>query len=105
MGKQLAFDSQVGEGEGLSGSASESQDQTTIRLKRQSGTVLVQAPVLPVGSLELGVVQRCVGTIKLYKFLVVSAFNDLAFFHHQDEIGVPDRREPVGDDEARAVGP
>ena len=31
-------------------------------------------------------------------------FDDLALLHHEDQIGVPDRRQPVRDHEARAVG-
>ena len=32
-----------------------------------------------------------------------SLFDDLAFFHHQDQICIPHRRNPVGDDEGRFV--
>ena len=34
---------------------------------------------------------------------MIPLFDDVAVLHHDDEIGVADRREPVGDDEARPV--
>ncbi len=53
---------------------------------------------------ELGVVERCVGALRLEQRLVRTLLDDLAVFHHEDDVGATDGREPVGDDEAGAIG-
>ena len=35
---------------------------------------------------------------------MVALLDDLAILHHEDRVGVADRRQPVGDHEARAIG-
>ena len=41
----------------------------------------------------------------LEQLLVGALLDDLAVLHHQDHVGIPDRGEPVGDDEAGPIGP
>ena len=50
--------------------------------------------------LELGVVQVGVEAALCQEFLVVPLFDDVALLHHEDEVRIADRGEPVGDDEA-----
>ena len=55
------------------------------------------------GGGELGVVQGGVGAAAGQQLGVVALLDDLAAVHHEDRVGVADRRQPVGDDEARAI--
>ena len=45
---------------------------------------------------KLAVVQICIETAFLHQFLVRSALNDIAVFHDENAIGIPDGRETVG---------
>ena len=55
------------------------------------------------GAGELGVVEVVVGPARGEQLGVVALLDDAAVLHHEDEVGVPDRREPVGDHEARPL--
>src|SRR4051794_21165976 len=54
---------------------------------------------------ELGVVEPLVGAVGGQQFGVRALLDDAALFHDEDQVGVADRRQPVRDDEARAVRP
>ena len=53
--------------------------------------------------LELAVVQVGVESIPCHQSFVITAFDDVAVFHHQNAVGVFDGGQPVGDDEAGAA--
>ena len=53
---------------------------------------------------ELRVVEPGVGAVGREQLVVGALLDDRAVLHHQDQVGVADRGEPVGDDERRAVG-
>ena len=53
---------------------------------------------------ELRLVERGVGARRGQQLGVGALLDDPARLHHQDQVGVADRREPVGDDEAGPVG-
>ena len=52
---------------------------------------------------ELAVVEGSVKSVLRQQLLVLSLFDDVAVAHDQDEVGMPDGREPMRDDEARLV--
>ena len=52
---------------------------------------------------ELRLVETRVGAVGHEQLVVRPLLDDRAVLHHEDEVGVADRREPVGDHEARAV--
>ena len=50
---------------------------------------------------ELRRVEARIGTSRTEQLLVPTLLDDRPRLHHQDEIGIADRREPVRDDKAR----
>ena len=52
---------------------------------------------------ELGRVEARVGTVRRDELIVAALLDDVAVLHHQDGVGVADRGQAVGDDEARAA--
>ena len=55
------------------------------------------------GVFKLTVIQRRVEAALLHQRFVGAALNDIARLHDEDEVGVFDRREPVGNDKAGAA--
>ena len=53
---------------------------------------------------ELGGVEPGVGAVGGQQLVVGALLDDVAGLHHQDQVGVADRRQPVRDDEARPAG-
>ena len=53
------------------------------------------------GLLELTVVELRIEPAPGKKLLVCSLLDNVAVVHHEDEVGIADRRQAVGDDEAR----
>jgi coenzyme F420-dependent glucose-6-phosphate dehydrogenase len=57
-----------------------------------------------VGAAELGVVEGGVGAVGGDELVVAALLDDAPVLHHQDEIGIADGGEAMGDHEARPVG-
>ena len=53
--------------------------------------------------LVLHVAKTAVDAVRRIKFVMSTAFDNLAMIHDKDEIGMPDRRETVSNGEDRAV--
>ena len=52
---------------------------------------------------ELGRVEACVGAVGRDELIVTALLDDVTVLHDQDGVGVADRGQTVGDDEARAA--
>ena len=50
---------------------------------------------------ELRVIERVIGTARREQLVMRALLDDFAVLHHEDEVGITDRRQPVRDDEAR----
>src|SRR5438067_439163 len=55
-----------------------------------------------VSDIHLLPVEARIETFLRHQLPVTALFHNLTVFHHEDAIGIPDRREPVGDDEGGA---
>ena len=55
------------------------------------------------GFAELGLVEAPVGAVGVEKLSVGALFDDAAFFHDDDDVGVANRGQAVRDDEGRAA--
>src|SRR6185312_12524600 len=65
---------------------------------------LARTIILDLRTTELRIVERAVGSLARQQRLVRPLLDDTAIAHHQDQIGIADRRQAVRDDEAGAVG-
>ena len=54
-------------------------------------------------TLELGIVQVGVKTARCQQFVVSTLFDDIAVLHYQNQVGIPNRGQPMGDDKAGAA--
>src|SRR6185312_14417320 len=62
-----------------------------------------RGPGIHRGTCELRVVELVVRAPACEQLLVSALLDDPSFAHDEDQVGIPDRRQPVCDDEARAV--
>src|SRR5262245_11608785 len=67
-------------------------------------TLVLLSRNLDRGCRELCVVEARVRAVALDELVVRALLDDLAVLHHQNCVRVADGRQPVRDDEARAVG-
>src|SRR4051794_12284880 len=71
----------------------------TALLRTRSRNCTTRSRVLKQPASELTLIQAGVAAVRGQQVVVGAFLDDPSMLHHQDEIGVPDRREAVGDDE------